>query len=50
MTKITGDFYDVECANCLDTGEYYNGKEMKKCKCKKDDDKGSTSETSKPNS
>lgn len=42
--NITEEF-DVNCAHCLDTGEYYDGKKMVTCHCnagkklKKDDDK-----------
>lgn len=30
--NITDDF-DVNCTQCLDTGEYFNGKEMLICSC-----------------
>lgn len=24
---------DIECMQCMDTGEYFNGEKMKTCKC-----------------
>lgn len=30
--NITNDF-DPKCVQCFDTGEYFNGKDMKVCSC-----------------
>lgn len=54
--NITDDF-DVNCTQCLDTGEYFNGKEMLICSCeagkkiKEDGDKNKeqSHKVSKPN-
>lgn len=27
------DQFEVDCTQCLDTGEYYDGKKMVKCTC-----------------